>query len=117
MLLIVNASPWGSTLAHTAMRFARAALAAGAPLAAVYFQGDGVYNAWSGRARDAGAADLAAEWASLARQHDVDLLLCSAAAARRWDDAVEAAVPGPFRPAGLAEVVERMGESARVVSF
>ncbi len=117
ILLIVNASPWGSTLANTALRFARAALAAGTPVPAVYFQGDGVYNALPGRVTDAGATDLADGWAALAEDHDVDLLLCSSAAARRWSAKMAELVPAEFREAGLAELVGRLEDCPRVVSF
>lgn len=117
ILLIVNASPWGSTLASTALRFARAALASGDGVPAVYFQGDGVYNALPGRVTDPGASNLAEGWAALAREHGVDLMLCSSAAARRWNREVAEAASGTFREAGLAELVGAMEDCPRVVSF
>ena len=113
ILLIVNESPWGSTLANTALRFARAALEEGMNLRGVYFRGDGVYNALQGRATDSGAQDLSAAWSAIAGEHGVALMLCSAAATRR----LPAAVPGPYREAGLAELFEMMSLSDRVVAF
>ena len=64
--MIVNASPWGSTLAATALRFARAASDDGDSLA-VYFQGEGVYNAMAGSVDDAGAVRLCAWLGSAGR--------------------------------------------------
>lgn len=116
-LLVVNESPWGSTLALAALRFARAVVAEGFEVGAVYFRDDGVYNALPGRSTDAGTEDLARGWAALARDRQTPLLICSAAAGRRLPgDALEAA-PAPFRPAGLVEMVGLMERCDRVVSF
>lgn len=117
ILLIVNESPWGSSLANTAARFAAAVLADGHQISAVYFHGDGVYNALPGRETDAGAIDLAAEWGRLADRHGVELLLCSAAAARRLPRRVTEFLPAPFRDAGLAEMLDWAWRCDRVVSF
>jgi tRNA 2-thiouridine synthesizing protein D len=117
ILLIVNESPWGSTLADTAARFLKAALAGGHRVPAVFFHGDGVYNALPGRATDAGAADLARQWGRLGRDHGVELLLCSTAAARRLPHRVAESLEPPFREAGLAELLDRAVLCDRVVSF
>lgn len=113
VLIIVNESPWGSTLSATALRMVRALLDGGAEVEAVFFRGDGVYNALSGRACDAGTPDLADTWAAMADSRGIPMLLCSSAASRRLDSA-----PGPgFREAGLSEVLERMAACDRVVSL
>ncbi len=117
ILLIVNASPWGSTLANTAWRFARAALDEGQEVAAVFFHGDGVYNAIPGRATDAGTHDLAAAWAALNEEFGVDLMLCSGSSGRRLSRAdVDSLSPG-FREAGLVEMHEMAAAGHRVVGF
>ena len=96
-----------------AIRLARATVLDGHQIDAVFFRGDGVYNALQGRATDAGTPDLALEWAALSGESGFPLLLCSAAASRRLDS-----VPaGGFREAGLAEVLERMASCDRVVTF
>lgn len=96
-----------------ALRLSRAMAADGHEIEAVYFRGDGVYNALPGRAADAGTPDLAVAWSSLAESGGFPLLLCSSAAARRLDSA-----PGQgFREAGLAELLERMAACDRVVTF
>ena len=81
ILVIVNESPWGSTLAATALRLARSALAAEHSIDAVFFRGDGVYNLLAGQGEDAN--DLATQWNELASAEDFPLLLCSSASARR----------------------------------
>lgn len=109
VLVIVNESPWGGTLATTALRLARSLLAGGHAIDAVYFRGDGVYNLLAGQ----GEGDLAAGWDALAAGAGFPLLICSSASARRLD--LEPG--GRFRPAGLAEVLERMSGCDRVVTF
>ncbi|MFN2167141.1 MAG: DsrE/DsrF/TusD sulfur relay family protein, partial [Anaerolineae bacterium] len=117
LLLIVNASPWGSTLAATALRFAQAAAADGDHVAAVYFQGEGVYNALDGRLHDAGSVRLCEAWLHLAEAQEARLLLCSAAAARRIPGPVDEALPVNFEEVGLATLMEQMTACDRVVSF
>ena len=113
ILLIVNNSPWGSTLGLTALRFARAAIAQGMSLSAVVFREDGVYQAVAGRAADAGTPDMFRAWADLGSQHSVSLLLCSSSSQRRL-----ASTPGDeFREAGLVEMLEFMNSSDRVITF
>lgn len=113
ILVIVNRSPWGSSLGVTALRLVGAMPAGGLEVAAVYFRGDGVYQSQAGRAGDAGTPDLLNGWRTLAEQCGFPLLLCRSAAQRR--------LPGPaaegFREAGLAEVLELMGVCDRVFSL
>lgn len=113
VIVIVNDSPWGSVLPVAALRLVRAMLSAGQAIDAVFFRGDGAYNARPGRGSDTGTPDLYQQWASLAGKHGFPLLVCSASAARRLDSA-----PGHgFREAGLADVMERIEACDRVVSF
>jgi tRNA 2-thiouridine synthesizing protein D len=117
ILLMVNSSPWGSTVSNTACRFLRAALAQGVEVPAVFFQGDGVYHAEPGRQTDPGAQDLHHEFARLARENQIDLMLCSAAAARRLSAGTIAELPMPYREAGLGEWLALLSRFERVVSF
>lgn len=113
VLVIVNDSPWGSSLAITALRMVRSLLAANVVLDSVYFRGDGVYHAIRGRSSDSGTADLPAAWLELAAQQGFPLMLCKSACLRRLD----CVPPDGFREAGLAEMIERMGICDRVVTF
>ena len=112
ILVIVNESPWGGSLAVTALRLTRAMFDQGLGVAAIYFRHDGVYQALAGRANDAGTPCLREAWLGLSRDRGVPLLLCSSAAQRR----LETPAAG-FREAGLAEVLELMCSCDRVVSF
>jgi len=113
ILVIVNESPWGATLPVAALRLVRAMTADGCTINAVYFRGDGVYNALPGRAVDAGTTNLTEAWTGLSETNGFPLLLCTSATTRRLDCA-----PGKgFREAGLAEMLERMRDCDRVVTF
>jgi len=113
ILVIVNESPWSSSLGVTALRLVRAMVASGEQIVAVFFREDGVYHALPGRAVDGGTPGLTGAWQSLARQNGIPMLLCSSAAQRR----LEMTPPDSFREAGLAEVMELMASVDRLVAF
>ena len=113
ILIIVNESPWGSSLGMTALRLTRALVAEKARVGAVFFREDGVYQSRAGRAVDPGTVCLAGAWRSLAEQAGFPLLVCSAAAQRR----LEGPPQDGFREAGLPEVLEVMAACDRVVTF
>ena len=112
-MVIVNDSPWGSCLSVTALRLLRAFIASGVRVDAVYFRGEGVYNARPVQAVDHGTPDLYESWRELSQAHGIPLLLCKSASRRRFD----CDPGGGFRSVGLAEVVERMGACDRVLTF
>lgn len=113
LLFVVNDSPWGTALAATALRLARAVLAEGHELDAVFFRGEGVYNALQGTAADPDTPDLAQSWSNLAEKEGTELLVCQSSSKRR----LNAPVAAPFREAGLVEFMDRMTGSDRVVTF
>lgn len=113
ILLVVNSSPWGSTLAVTALRFARAAVAEGMTVAAVFFREDGVFHGSGSRATDAGTPALFEAWPEFAQSSGAELLLCRSSGQRNLAQSPS----GPFREAGLAEMIELMAASDRVVTW
>lgn len=113
ILLVVNDSPWGSTLALGAMRLARAAVEAGHRLDAVFFRGEGVYNAMGGTATDSSTPDLAAAWTQMASETGARLMVCQSSANRR----LNAPLAAPFHASGLAEFIDRLLLADRVVTL
>jgi len=112
-LVIVNESPWGSSLALSAWRFVQASLDSGVEVPAVFFRGEGVYNVLSGEANDAGTENLALAWLGLEARAGTRLLVCSSSRMRRL-----AALPNrAFSESGLAEMFDVMLTCDRVVSF
>ena len=113
IILIINDSPWGSTLAATAVRLAKRFADTGHTLQAVFFREDGVYNCVPGTSSDPGTGDLAALWADLNKQHETELLVCQASVVRRLSGLPAA----PFRQAGLVEIADRVADCDRVITF
>jgi tRNA 2-thiouridine synthesizing protein D len=113
IILVVNDSPWGSTLSATAERIARAMVDAGHRLEAVFFREEGVYNAVASMAGHGEAADLAQCWAKLAEQAGTDLMVCQSSSTRRLDSPPAA----PFREAGLVEFIDRLAACDRALTF
>ena len=113
VLMIVNEAPWGSTVGDTALRMARATLTAGHELAAVFFRGEGVYHAETGRVADQGTLQPSLAWQSLSEQDNVPLLLCSADSQRR----LSGQPASSFREAGLPEVMSLSADCQRVLTF
>lgn len=117
IFVIVNESPWGSSLASTALRFVAAAPDAGHRVSGVFFHDDGVYNALPGRLSDDGLESPQSQWCELAGNQGFELLLCSAAAARRLPFNSKALWSDQFVETGLAQMWFRAGSCDRVVSF
>lgn len=113
IVVVINESPWGSTLTATALRVARGCADAGHCLIAVFFREDGVYNCIRGTATDEGLEDHAGSWVKLNRDHQSMLMVCKSSAARRLSEPL---LP-PFREAGLVELVDLIADCDRVITF
>ena len=113
-LIVVNESPWGSGLALCALRFARSVIVRGEEVSAVFFREEGVYNAIAGTASDGATENLADAWGSFSDQHGIRLLLCSSSRQRRLPETFAA---DHFKDSGLAEMLELMQESDRVITL
>ena len=124
--LLIQGAPQGSDAPAAALRFARAAHAAGHRIHRAFFHKDGVCIAHRFVSRPADEPDVAAQWLEFARDHGVELTVCVAAAARRGVvDAGEASRAGlegatvreGFEVAGLGQMVEAMAAADRTVTF
>ena len=124
--LVIHAAPYSSQAAHTAYRFARAALAAGHELHRLFFFGDGVHNANRLAAVSQDETSLQSQWQELVKENGLDAALCvtsamkrgvvdKAEAKRRGLDAVTAA--DGWEVAGLGQLVDAIAQSDRVVNF
>lgn len=112
-ILIVNYSPWGSVLAGTALRIARAIAEAGHEVQAVFFREDGVYNSLTGTLSDEAATPLAESWVGVNRVHGTELLVCDSS----WQRRLAGPPAQPFRSAGLVTLMEKVSRSDRVLTF
>ncbi|HLF96679.1 MAG TPA: sulfurtransferase complex subunit TusD [Methylococcaceae bacterium] len=116
--LLINSAPH-SAQAHAAFRFARAAVGQGYRVIRVFFHGEGVYHALPPSPPGGSEVSLTTRWAELARDANVDLVLCSAAAERRgvWSGESGRAVAEGFRVGGLGQWVEACLQAERTLSF
>ncbi len=124
--LVVNGSVYGSQSARSAYQFAQAVIEQGHTLVSVFFYQDGVTNgtALSVPAND--EFDLTKAWQGLAKEHDVRLETCVAAALRRGiiseDEATQHGLTQNnlaegFVQTGLGSLAEAMLTQDRVVQF
>ena len=124
--LVIHSAPYQSASAGTALRFARALLASGHELYRVFFYRDGVHNAsaLASPPRDEQSVPLA--WQLLAQEHQLDLVVCIAAAvrrgvldeneAKRYEKPAANLAPG-FELSGLGQLSEALIQSDRVITF
>nr|WP_275664745.1 sulfurtransferase complex subunit TusD [Vibrio parahaemolyticus] len=124
--MVVNGSVYGSQSARSAYQFAQAVIEQGHTLVSVFFYQDGVTNgtALSVPAND--EFDLTKAWQGLAKEHEVRLETCVAAALRRGiiseDEATQHGLTQNnlaegFVQAGLGSLAEAMLTQDRVVQF
>ena len=124
--ILVNAGPYTHQAADSAYRFVRAALDRGHEIFRVFFYHDGVNSGTRLAVPPQDERNLVQLWSALAEAHQIDLVLCVAAAQRRGLlDADEARRHGKdadniaagFRISGLGQLIEAGIESDRLVVF
>lgn len=124
--LVVNAAPYSSEAAHTALQFARALLRADHDIYRVFFFGDGVHNANRFAVTAQDEENVQKAWDQLIRDNDIDSVVCVTSALKRgiMDDgeAKRHEVKGnSILPsssiAGLGQLVDATMKSDRVISF
>jgi tRNA 2-thiouridine synthesizing protein D len=124
--LLILGSPSSTQSASTAFRFAQAVINSGHTLYRVFFYHDGVYcaNELATPAQD--EESLPENWASLAAEHNVDLVVCIASALKRGviDKAEALRYEKPasnlsenFSISGLGQLVDASIVSDRVITF
>ena len=124
--VMVNEGPYTHQAADTAYHFIDAALRSGHEVFRVFFYHDGVNNGTRMTTPPQDDRNIVNRWSALAVEHDLDLVLCVAAAQRRGIlDADEAKrngkdgdniAPG-FRISGLGQLIEAGIQSDRVLVF
>lgn len=124
--LMINEGPYQHQSSDTALQFARAVLEKGHEIYRVFFYHDGVNNGTRLAVPPKDDRQIQQEWSDLAKQHDVDLVICIAAAQRRGlMDADESKRQGMdadniiegFRISGLGQLIEGGIQSDRTLVF
>ena len=124
--IVVNEGPYQHQSSDSAYQFAKAALAAGHEIFRIFFYHDGVNNGTRLTVPPQDDRNVVDRWSELAQEHELDLVLCVAAAQRRGLlDADEAKrngkdadniAPG-FRISGLGQLIEAAIQSDRLITF
>lgn len=122
----VNTGPFTHQASDSAYRFTLAALESGHEIKRVFFYHDGVNNATMMGAPPQDDRNLQVLWSQLAEQHELDMIVCVAAAQRRGImDENEAGRNGKefaniapnFQISGLGQLVEAAVNSDRLMVF
>lgn len=113
--ILVNEGPFTHQASDSAYQFAKAAIEKGHKVIRVFFYHDGVNNANKLSEPQSDDRNLVKLWSELAQEHNVDLVVCVAAALRRGikDDIL---APG-FRISGLGQLIEAGIIGDRLVTF
>lgn len=124
--ILVYGSATNSQSAHSAYRFAVSLLRSGHQIHRVFFYGESVHLASVLTAPPRDEVDIHQLWADLATAHQLDLVVCIAAALKRGImDAPEAKrheknsfnTQAPFELSGLGQLSEAAIMSDRLVTF
>ena len=113
--ILVNEGPYTHEASDTAFQFVKAALAKGHEIYRVFFYHDGVNNSTRLTEPPLDDRNIVNRWSKLAEEHQLDLVVCVAAALRRGIRD-ENLAPG-FRISGLGQLVETGIEADRTVTF
>lgn len=124
--LQINSSPYASNNGNTAYHFIKAALASGHQILRIFFYQDGIYHAFRYATPPDDEFNITQKWSELAREHQIDLVVCISAAQRRGllhsDEAKQQGkqdndLAEGFRISGLGQLVEATLEADRFMVF
>ncbi|GGK82121.1 sulfurtransferase complex subunit TusD [Amphritea balenae] len=124
--IVITGAPYSSQASDSALRYCQSLLNLGHSIHRVFFYADGVHSGSSLAAPPQDESNIPAQWAELAKNHELDLVVCIAAAVRRGIiDADEARryeksadnLAQPFALSGLGQLVEAGIVSDRIVTF
>ncbi|MDG1580302.1 sulfurtransferase complex subunit TusD [Pseudomonas sp. GOM6] len=119
-------APGHSPSSRRALRFAQAALAGGHQITRLFFYQDGVHSAASNPVSPQDELDLPREWREFVQTHQLDAVVCIAAALRRGvlnrDEAERhrksaANLEAPWELSGLGQLHEAAQMADRLISF
>ncbi|ODC05326.1 sulfurtransferase TusD [Terasakiispira papahanaumokuakeensis] len=82
-IINVMGAPYTSQAPHSALRFARAALAQGHTIVRVFFYADGVHTGSALACPPQDEPHIPQQWQTLAESEHIELVICVAAALRR----------------------------------
>jgi len=124
--ILVNEGPYTHQASDSAYHFTEAVLRAGHEIVRVFFYHDGVNNGTRLSVPPQDDRNIGERWSALAQQHEVELILCVAAAQRRGlldeDEAKRAGKDGSnmaegFQISGLGQLIDAGIQADRLIVF
>jgi tRNA 2-thiouridine synthesizing protein D len=124
--ILINEGPYQHQSSDSAYKFIEAALEAGHEIFRVFFYHDGVNNSTRYTVPPQDDRNIQVRWSELAEKHNLDMVVCIAAAQRRGIlDENEAKRQGKdgdniapgFRISGLGQLIEAGIQADRLVTF
>lgn len=122
----INEGPYQHQASDSAYLFTKAALEKGHEIMRVFFYHDGVNNGTNLTTPPQDDRNVVTRWSELAAQHDLDLVICVAAAQRRGivdqgemerNGKSAQNIADGFRISGLGQLIEAAVQSERLVVF
>ena len=124
--ILVNEGPYQHQASDSAYLFAKAAIEEGHKIFRVFFYHDGVNNVTRLATPPQDDRHIPNRWSELAAEHEIDLVLCVAAAQRRGmvdpdemkrnkKDADN--IAEKFRISGLGQLIEAGVQTERLITF
>lgn len=124
--LAIYGAPGSSQAPDTAYLFAEAALAAGHEIYRLFFYMDGVHNATVLATPPQDEQNIPERWSELIKEHNIDAVVCIAAALRRgvldqseadrYEKSASNLADG-FTLSGLGQLIDAGIESDRLITF
>lgn len=124
--ILINEGPYQHQASDSAYQFAKAAIASGHEIFRVFFYNDAVNNATRLSIPPQDDRNITENWASFAKENDIDMVVCIAAAQRRGmldEDEMKRQgkdahnIHPAFRISGLGQLVEGGIQSDRLITF
>ena len=124
--ILINEGPYTHQASDSALQFCKAVLDAGHEIFRVFFYHDGVNNGTRFTVPPQDDRNLQKQWSELAEKHNLDMVVCIAAAQRRGimdaDEAKRQGIDGNntapgFRISGLGQLIEAGIQSDRMMVF
>lgn len=124
--LLILSEPYSSQSSLSALQYAQAAIQAGHEIYRVFFYHNGVHTGSSLQTPQRDELNLQKSWSDLSKHHDIDLVICIAAALKRGvidkDEAerYEAAshnIEPPFELSGLGQLLDAQMNSDKTITF